>query len=195
MSEIVGWIAAEGDQGKHLGTPGPMEGLEQVGANSQSSIEWQNLPAHNFVSPLGESAEAQLRDEAFERNPDLWLYRGRTLALLRRYLRFSLETGRLPSFAGQEFFRAKVTSYRAVTFEDRVIFVSDVERCMKSLHPWDQQLIVRIVFQEHSHDDAARILHCCRKTIQRRVPEVLDLLSEVFLKVGLLVDLPGRRRD
>ena len=51
------------------------------------------------------------------------MYRSRTVSLLRRYVRFSLETGRLPSFVGREFFRAKMTCYTATTFEDRVIFV------------------------------------------------------------------------
>jgi hypothetical protein len=47
--------------------------------------------------------------------------------------------------------------------------------------------MVRVIMQEHNYDKAAYLLHCSRKTIQRRVPEVLDLLSEYFLEVGLLV--------
>src|SRR5689334_1903147 len=35
------------------------------------------------------------------------IYRGRTVAMLRRYMRYSIETGRLPSLLGREFFRAK----------------------------------------------------------------------------------------
>jgi hypothetical protein len=56
-------------------------------------------------------------------NPDLWLYRDRTVGLLKRYLRYSVEVGRLPSLLGREFFRTRVTSYHAGTFEDAVIFV------------------------------------------------------------------------
>src|SRR5271170_3067120 len=124
--------------------------------------------------------ESQLEDDPLDRNPDLWQYRGRTVGLLRRYLRFSLESGRLPSIMGREFFRAKVTSYTASTFEDRVIFVRDVEKCLDRLAYWDQQLVARVILQEHNRDQAARILHCCRKTVQRRMPQVLDLLSEDF---------------
>jgi hypothetical protein len=51
-------------------------------------------------------------------NPDLWLYRERTVGMLRRYLRISIEVGRLPSLLGREFFRIRVTSYRVSTFED-----------------------------------------------------------------------------
>lgn len=43
------------------------------------------------------------------RDPDLWLYRERTIALLKRYLRISIEVGRLPSLLGRELFRSKVS--------------------------------------------------------------------------------------
>ena len=136
--------------------------------------------------------EAQLEDDPLDRNPDLWQYRGRTVGLLRRYLRFSMESGRLPSILGREFFRAKVTSYTATTFEDRVIFVRDVERSLDRLEYWDQQLIARIILQEHSQEQAAHILHCGLRTVERRLPQVLDLLSEDFLSVGLLAVLPSK---
>jgi hypothetical protein len=61
-------------------------------------------------------------------NSDMWLYRERTVALLRRYLRISIEVGRLPSIHGRELFRSKVTSYRMSSFEDGVIFVHNVEQ-------------------------------------------------------------------
>jgi DNA-directed RNA polymerase specialized sigma24 family protein len=119
-------------------------------------------------------------------SPDLWLYRDRTISLLRRFLHLSLEAGRVPSLLGREIFRAKVTSYRMMTFEDVVIFVHDVERCLERLDEFSRELIARITLQEYTHAEAAHILGCCRKTIQRRYPEALDHLSEIFLEVGLL---------
>jgi hypothetical protein len=56
-------------------------------------------------------------------NPDLWMYRGRTESILRKYFRMSVEVGRLPSILGSEFFRTHVTSYSVSSFEDAVIFV------------------------------------------------------------------------
>ena len=61
------------------------------------------------------------------------IYRGRTVAMLRKYMRYSLDTGRLPSLVGREFFRSKVSKYTMVTFEDRVIFVHDMEKCLGRL--------------------------------------------------------------
>jgi hypothetical protein len=69
---------------------------------------------------------------AEDRERERRTYRGRAVAMLRRYMRYSIETGRLPSLLGREFFRAKVTSYTVSTFEDRVIFVHDMEKCLRS---------------------------------------------------------------
>ena len=129
------------------------------------------------------------------RNPELSLYRGHTMALLRRYLCMSVELGRLPSLIGREFFRSRVTSYRIHSFEDVVILVFDVERCLGKLDEFSQQVISRVVLQEHTHDEAARILGCARRTVSRRLPEALDELTELFLKAGLLsVRARGPRR-
>jgi hypothetical protein len=196
MSGFVEWIGAQADD------PDPGDALkcgetfeqsdEQSPEESAGCAPWRDLPAHNFAAPLNVPNESQLEDDPLDRNPDLWMYRSRTVALLRRYLRFSLETGRLPSFIGREFFRAKVTCYTATTFEDRVIFVRDVEKSLYRLEYWDQQLITRIIFEEHSQERAARIMHWGLRTIERRLPQVLDLLSEDFLRVGLLVALPAK---
>src|SRR5450755_2465766 len=84
----------------------------------------------NRLRPEGRRARSRRREatEGIGRDPDLWLYRERTLGMLRRYQRLSVEVGRLPSLLGREFFRTRVTSYHAGTFEDAVIFVHDVAR-------------------------------------------------------------------
>ncbi len=114
------------------------------------------------------------------------VYRGRTVGMLRRYMRYSMETGRLPSLLGREFFRAKVTSYTVVTFEDRVIFVHDMEICLARLDEFSRQLIARHILQEHDRWATAKLLHCNEKTVRRLTPLVLDTLSEILLEVGLM---------
>ena len=128
--------------------------------------------------------------ELRKRAADLWLYRSRTCALLRRYLRFSIEVGRLPSILGRELFRSKVTSYRMSSFEDAVIFVYDVDRALAQLNAFGQLLIATIIFQEYTQDEAAEHLRCARRTICREFPEALDRISEIFLDGGLLNRLP-----
>jgi hypothetical protein len=128
-------------------------------------------------------------------DPDLWLYRGRTVGLLRRYMRLSIAVGRMPSLLGREFFRSRVTSYRASTFEDSVIFVHDVERCLERLSEFDKQLIAKIVLQEYSQEQAASLLGCGRRHAVRCYPEALDRVTEIFLKRELLVRLPSTKPE
>jgi hypothetical protein len=122
-------------------------------------------------------------------DPDLWLYRDRTVALLRRYMRLSIEVGRMPSLLGREFFRARVTSYKASTFEDSVIFVHDVERSLEELNEFERKLIARVVLQHYSLNAAGRVLGCGYRTVQRLLPDTLDRVSEIFLKRGILAGL------
>jgi hypothetical protein len=73
-------------------------------------------------------------------DPELWLYRDRTMAMLKTYLRYSIEVGRLPSVLGRELFRARLTAYRMTKFEDAVIFVHDVERAIQRLATFTNSL-------------------------------------------------------
>lgn len=124
-------------------------------------------------------------------DPDVWLYRDRTIALLRRYFRISIEVGRLPSLVGREVFRGRVTAYRMRTFEDAVIFVHDVEHGLEQLDAFESELIGKIIFQEYTHDEAAHLMGCWRRTVGRRFPEALDRLSEIFLEGGVLSRFPA----
>jgi hypothetical protein len=119
---------------------------------------------------------------------DLRIYRDRTWALLRRYHAVSMETGRLPSILGRECFRARVTSYRMTSFEDAVIFVHDVERCLERLDSFSQSLIAKIVLQEYEFEEAARLLGSPLRTVERRFPAALDALSRIFLDRGVLAE-------
>jgi hypothetical protein len=76
-----------------------------------------------------------------------------------------------------------------VTFEDRVIFVHDMERCLEKLDEFSRQLIARHILQEHDQAATGRLLSCTERTVRTWTPIALDLLSEILLDVGLLEDL------
>jgi hypothetical protein len=177
--------------GVHRGNDDPLA----VEFDVEAGAEWDELLAQaEFVLRGGEENEgdaagyetgerlASVDEGARERR----IYRGRTVAMLRRYMRYSMETGRLPSILGREFFRAKVTSYTVVTFEDRVIFVHDMEKCLAKLDEFSQQLIARHIMQEHDQAATGRLLGCTERTVRTWVPIALDLLGEILLEVGLL---------
>ena len=118
-------------------------------------------------------------------------YRGRTMGLLRRYFRMSLDIGRLPSVLGRELFRASVSSYHVQSFEDVVILVHDIERCLEKLDDFSRTVIARVVFQDYTWDETAVLMGCGRRTVARRFTRALDLLSEIFLQVALLSPFPS----
>lgn len=154
------------------------------------------LPAHDFrAQPAAEDTKKHEPEYVPDQDPDLWMYRKKTTALLRRYMRWSLEAGRVPSLLGRELFRARITAYTATTFEARVIFLHDVEKCLERLKGFDRQIIGRIVLQEYDHGAAARILQCDRKTIERRLPELIDELSAAFLAIELLTRMPQAKKE
>jgi DNA-directed RNA polymerase specialized sigma24 family protein len=117
---------------------------------------------------------------------DPWLYRDRTVALLKRYARASVEVGRLPSLLGREFFRTRVTSYSMATFEDVVIVVYDMEQALNKLGPLEKKLLAMNVLEEYTQGEIARLLGCTRRWIEFRIPEAIDELTRILLESGLM---------
>jgi hypothetical protein len=118
--------------------------------------------------------------------PELAFYRKYTQALLRRYMRLSLEAGRVPSLMGREMFRGNVTHYRVHSFEDVVIFCHDVERRLAQLRPLDQQLVKRIGLQQYTQEEAAALLGISLRHCVRLYAEMLDRLTALLLEDRLL---------
>ena len=117
---------------------------------------------------------------------DLWPYRSRTTALLRRYARASVEVGRLPSLLGGELFRARLTSYSMKNFEDVVIFVADMERSLDLLHQSQRRVLAMSVLEGYSVSEVSRLRRCSQRTADRQLQSALDDLSRILLKRGLL---------
>lgn len=112
--------------------------------------------------------------------------RTHAIHLLQSFFQTSLLLGRMPSLLGREIFRARTDTQRARAFEDAVVFVCDVERCLRQLEKQDQRILACCVFEDRSEWDAARRLHCAQSEISRRLGKVLDSLYETFCQLGLL---------
>ncbi|SNS33070.1 Sigma-70, region 4 [Granulicella rosea] len=121
--------------------------------------------------------------------PELAFYRKYTEGMLRRYMKLSMESGRVPSLLGRELFRGHVTSYKVNSFEDVVIFVHDVGNCLRKLDPTQQELIKRIALQEYTQGETAGRMGLSLKTVQRKYAEALDELTGIFLKRKMLEPL------
>ncbi len=119
-------------------------------------------------------------------SPQTAFYRRYTEGMLRRYAVLSMESGRVPSLLGREMFRGKVTSYRVHAFDDVVIFVHDVEQCVRTLTPDQQRLILRIGVQEYTFGEMAVRMGISVRSVQRHYTEALDELTAIFLERRLL---------
>lgn len=113
-------------------------------------------------------------------------YRKHTEALLRRYLRLSMDMGRYPSFLSRTVSRGRATSCRIRNFEDAVVFVIDVERSLKRLDLASQELVARIALQEYTQAETAELMGQSVRSVIRRYAEALDRLTGFFLEAELL---------
>jgi hypothetical protein len=117
----------------------------------------------------------------------LAFYRRHTENILRRYLYASMQVGRAPSILSDPVGRGWASSRPIRTFEDAVIFVLDVERCLDQLGALERQLLCRVVLQEYTQAETAVMLGMSTRTISYKFPQALDRLTELLLKGGLLV--------
>lgn len=113
-------------------------------------------------------------------------YRKRTEGLLRRYMRSSMEMGRTPSLIGADVFRGRVSSYRLRTFEDCIIFIFDVEKCLKRLDSESKELIARIALQEYTFEETAKLTQQSERSVGRKYAQALDFLTEVLIDAEIL---------
>jgi DNA-directed RNA polymerase specialized sigma24 family protein len=135
-----------------------------------------------------EAARAKRR-ETPDKEPDVSLafYRKHTESMLRRYLYASMQVGRAPSILGDPIARGWVSSRPVRTFEDAVIFVLDVERCLDKLSALDRALLSRIVLQEFTQAETAALLGMSTRTVTYKYPQAVDRLTKQLLNAGLLI--------
>ena len=123
--------------------------------------------------------------------PELAFYRKYTEALLRRYNKLSMESGRAPSLLGREMFRGNVTHYRVEGFDDVVIFVHDVEQALRLLDREETFLLRRIAIQEYTQLEVAEMLKVPIRTLVRRYDRAVDTLTRILLDRRILKPLAG----
>lgn len=119
-------------------------------------------------------------------------YRRHTVGLLRRYLRVSMEVGRTPCVLGTLVFRGRVSSYRMQSFEDRVIFIFDVEKCLKQLDRVSQEVVAAIILEDYTSLETASLIGESVRSVARIYAAALDRLTRLFLEYQLLDPNPEK---
>jgi hypothetical protein len=98
----------------------------------------------------------------------------------------SMEAGKVPSLLGQDLFRSKISHYAIEGFDDVVIFVQDVEKCLAKLDAEQRLLVERIALQEYTQQETAEMMGQSLRSVHRRYLDALDVLTEIFLERKIL---------
>lgn len=156
------------------------------GAASTETV-WSEIRKKRQEEPAALADDVE-EEEAPEQGPDtsLAFYRKHTENLLRRYMYASMLVGRAPELLSDSVGRGWVSSRPVRTFEDAVIFVLDVEKCLKRLNPFDRKMLSRIVLQDYTQVEAAEMLGIGVRTIGYKFPQAIDRLTQFLLNAGLL---------
>ncbi len=117
---------------------------------------------------------------------ELAFYRKYTEGLLRRYMRLSIQAGRVPTLLGRELFRGHVTHYTVHGLEDVVIFCHDMEQRLAKLNPTEKELIKRVVLQRYTRVEVAGMLGISLRTCIDRYDAAVDRFTGLLLEAGLL---------
>jgi hypothetical protein len=151
-----------------------------------ADVEQEKLREKPSASKLASRLEAPFDDESL---PDISLafYRKHTEKMLQRYLYASMMVGRAPAMLGQPIARGWASCRRVKTFEDAVIFVLDIERCLDRLDESERALLSRITLQEYTHMEASNLLGLSVRAVYYKYPLALDRLTKLLLKAGLLI--------
>lgn len=102
------------------------------------------------------------------------------LKVLDRYLQTSMMVGRTPCFLGKEVIRGRVSGNRVPSFENAVIFLFDVEKCLKELDRFSQIVVTHIALEDYTAPEAARLTGESERTIHRVYGAALERLAELF---------------
>lgn len=121
---------------------------------------------------------------------NLAFYRKHTEKTLRRYLYASILVGRAPSILREPLSRGWASSRPVKTFEDAVIFVLDIERCLDRLGYLDRQILGKVVLQDYTQAETAVLLGMSSRSMTAHYPQAIDRLTRILLDSDLLI-LPG----
>ncbi|HEU5352069.1 MAG TPA: sigma factor-like helix-turn-helix DNA-binding protein [Terracidiphilus sp.] len=147
---------------------------------------WEE-PQRGEESSEGRRPNEERRQASEVPATSLAFYRKHTESLLKRYLYASIQVGRAPSILGDPVGRGWVSSRPVRTFEDAVIFVLDIERCLDALSILDRYLLSRVVLQEYTHAETAALLGMSVRAVGYKLPQAVDRCTEKLLESGLLV--------
>lgn len=151
--------------------------------NANATATWEAVRKEEVSRAIPQSAAAL----PAERIGNLAFYRRHTEKTLRRYLYASILVGRAPTILKEPLSRGWASSRPVKTFEDAVIFLLDIERCLDQLNSLDKQVLCKVVVQDYTQAEAASLLGMSLRSMSERYPQAIDRLTRILLDADLLV--------
>lgn len=118
---------------------------------------------------------------------EVYFLRAHTQALLRRYYHASAQLGRIGCALIDSVGRGWVSSRPVRSFEDVLIFVIDMSRCIERLNPLDREMLTRLVKHDYTQAEAALLIGVSARTVAHKFPTALDRLTVKLLDAGILI--------
>jgi DNA-directed RNA polymerase specialized sigma24 family protein len=120
-------------------------------------------------------------------SPEDYFLRSATHALLRRYIYAAMQPCRIASTLDIPIGRGWASSRRIRTFEDALIFVFDMEKCLNSLDARDRDMLSHLVIQEYTQAETATLLGISTRALSYKFPAALDRLTKKLIDAELLI--------
>jgi len=129
--------------------------------------------------PVVEIAEDDLSIELIALRPY-------THSLLRRYVYARYQAARVFSCLGRRL-GGRASSRPIRTFEDALIFVIDMDRCLAALLPLDREILRRTLMQNYTQDETAALLGMSPRAVSYKFSLALDRLTQRCIESQLLI--------
>ena len=126
----------------------------------------------------------------FDRELDAPWLRPYTKHMLRRYA-YLAYTGRYGAAAPIDpVGRGWASSHAVRTFDDRLHFVIDMDRCFAKLPSLDRAMLKRNMIQGFTQEESAQLLGMSTRAFSYKFASALDRMTEQLIQYGLMVVEP-----
>jgi DNA-directed RNA polymerase specialized sigma24 family protein len=109
-----------------------------------------------------------------------------THTLLRRYVYARYQAARVFSCLNSRL-DGRASSRPIRTFEDALVFVIDMDRCLAALPSLDREILRRTLMQNYTQDEMATLLGMSPRTVSYKFSLALDRLTQRCIESQLLI--------
>lgn len=112
--------------------------------------------------------------------------RSHTRSLMRRYVYARYQAARIYSCLDRRM-GGRVSCRPIRSFEDALVFVIDMDRCIEGLNSLDRDLLKRLLIQDYTESETAPLVGMSARSVANKFPLAIDRLTQRLIDRGLLI--------